>query len=172
MRVPWKTVLALTALMAVCVFAPAQVNVSSPAAVKDLSSSAIGSAAPSNATYAGGNSSGNLAGIVACDSSALSTISTATTTQIVALVSGKSIYICGLVMNGGGTTTAKLVYGTGTNCATGLTSLTPAFTLASGTNLAVGGGLGYVAKTITGNALCVTNSAAATANVFVAYTQF
>jgi hypothetical protein len=172
MRVPWKTVLALMALVVLGVFAPAQVNVSSPAAVRDQASSAIGSVVPSTAIYAGGISSGNLAGVVACDSSALLTISTATTTQLVALVSGKSIYVCGLVMNGGGTTTAKLVYGTGTNCATGLTSLTPAFTLASGTNLVFGSGLGYVAKTISGNALCVTNSAAATANVFVAYTQF
>jgi hypothetical protein len=169
MRVSLRVGLAVVALG---VFAPAQVNVSSPAVVKDQASSATGSAAPSIASFAGGNSSGNLAGIVACDSSAQLTISTATTTQMVALVSGKSIYVCGFLFNGGGAATAKLVYGTGTNCATGQTSLTPAFTLASGTNVAFGGALGYVARTIAGNALCVTNSAAAAANVFVAYTQF
>jgi hypothetical protein len=169
MRVCLRVVLAVAVLG---VFAPAQVNVSSPGVVKDQASSATGSATPSIASYAGGNSSGNLAGIVACDSSALLTVSTASTTQMVALVSGKSIYVCGIVINGGGATTAKLVNGAGTNCATGLTSLTPAFTLASGTNLAFGGGLGYVTKTIAGNALCVTNSASAAANVFIAYTQF
>jgi hypothetical protein len=169
MRVPLRVALALAVLG---VFAPAQVNVSSPAVVKDQASSATGSAAPSAAIYAGGNSSGNLAGIVACDSSAQLTVSTATTTQMVSLASGKTIYICGFLLNGGGAATAKLVYGTGTNCATGLTSLTPAFTLASGTSLTFGGGVGYVAKTIAGNALCITNSTAAAANVLVAYTQF
>jgi hypothetical protein len=162
--------IALVALL--CAFAPAQVNVSSPAGVKDQASSATGSTAPGNAMYAGGNSSGILTGIVACDSSAQLTMSTATTTQMVALVSGKSIYVCGLILNGGGSTTTKLVYGTGTNCATGTTSLTPAFTLASGTNVILGGGLGFVTKANTANALCVTNSAAATANIFVSYTQF
>src|ERR1035437_25707 len=149
-----------------------QVNVSAPAPVKDQASSSTGSAAPATAQYVGGISSGNLGGIVACDSSAQIAMSTATTTQMVALVSGKSVYVCGFVINGGGATTAKLVHGTGTSCATGQTSLTPAFTLASGTMLSFGGGLGYVTKAPSGNALCVTNSAAVTANVFVTYTQF
>ena len=89
-----------------------------------------------------------------------------------ALASGKAIYICGFAINGGGTTTAKLVAGTGTNCATGTTTLTPAFSLSTATTVAMGGGMGYVAKAAAGNALCATNSAAVTANLFVAYTQF
>ena len=149
-----------------------QVNVSSPAGVKDQASSAAGSAAPATAIYAGGNSSGNLAGLVACDSSAQITVSTATTTQMVALVAAKSIYVCGFVINGAGATTAKLVYGTGANCATGQVSLTPAFTLATGSNVALGNGLGYLMKTISANALCVTNSAAVAANVLITFTQF
>jgi hypothetical protein len=112
------------------------------------------------------------AGIVKCDSSAQLTMSTATTTQMVAPAAGKSIYVCGFAINGGGATTAKLVAGTGTNCGTGTVTLTPAFSLANATTVALGGGLGYVAKAASGNALCATNSAAATANLFVAYTQF
>ena len=111
-------------------------------------------------------------GRVACDSSAQLTMSTATTTQMVALASGKAIYICGFAINGGGTTTTKLVAGTGTNCATGTVMLTPAFSLGTATTVAMGGGLGYLTKAAAGNALCATNSAAVTANVFVAYTQF
>ena len=149
-----------------------QVNVSSPVGTKDQASSATGSAAPGAAVFLGANSSGNLAGVVGCDSSALLTVSTATTTQIVALVAAKSIYVCGFVINGAGATTAKLVYGAGVNCATGQVSLTPAFTLATGSNVIYGGGLGYVTKTIAANALCVTNSAAIAANVLVSYTQF
>ena len=87
---------------------PAQVNVSAPSPVKDQASGATGSAAPATAIYAGGNSSGNLAGIVACDSSAQLAVSTATTTQAIALVAGKSIYICAMAINGAGATTAKI----------------------------------------------------------------
>jgi hypothetical protein len=50
--------------------------------------------------------------------------------------------------------------------------LTPAFSLALATTVSLGGGVGYIAKTPSGNALCVTNSAAVAANVLVAYTQF
>ena len=91
---------------------------------------------------------------------------------MVALSAGKTIYVCSFVINGGGATTAKLVYGTGTNCGTGQVTLTPAFSLASASTVAAGGGLGYILKTAAANALCVTNSAAVAANVFVAYTQF
>jgi hypothetical protein len=169
MRVSLRVALALGVLV---VFAPAQVNVSSPAGVKDQASSATGSAAPSTAIYAGGNSSGNLAGIVACDSSAQLTVSSATTAQLVSPLSHKSIYVCGFLLNSDGAATAKLVYGTGNNCGTGLTPLTPAFSLARGTPLTFGGGLGYVARTSAGSALCVNNLAGSSTNVFVAYTQF
>ncbi len=152
--------------------AVAQLNVSSANAVKDQSSSTTGSAAPSTAMFAGGNSSGNLTGLIACDSSAQISLSTVTTTQAIALASNKSIYVCAMLINGAGATTAKLVYGTGTNCATGLTALTPAFTLATGSNVSIGNGLGYLIKVPSGNALCVTNSAAIAANVLVTYTQF
>ena len=161
---------AVLALAPLCLAALAQVNVSSPEAVK--ASSSTGAAAPATAHYMGGVSSGNLAGIVACDTSAQIAVSTVTTTQIVALVSGKSIFVCGFVLNGGGTTTAKLVYGTGTNCATGQVNLTPAFSLAVASTISAGGGLGYLLKTAAANALCVTNSAAVAANVLVSYTQF
>jgi hypothetical protein len=150
----------------------AQLNVSSPNVVKDQSSSTTGSAAPTTAMFAGANSSGNLTGVVACDSTAFITVSTITTAQVIALASNKAIYICAVLINGGGATTAKLVSGTGTNCATGLTALTPAFTLATGSNVSIGTGLGYLTKAPSGNALCVTNSAAITANVLVTYTQF
>jgi hypothetical protein len=172
MRSTGTIIRAMLALGWLAGVAVAQLNVSSPSPVKDQASSSTGSAAPASAHYIGANSSGNLGGIVACDNSTQIAMSTATTSQIVALVSGKAIYVCGFVIGGGGATTAKVVYGTGTNCATGQVSLTPAFTLASATTVNLGGGLGYVMKAPSGNALCVTNSAAVTANVFIAYTQF
>jgi hypothetical protein len=150
----------------------AQVFVSQPVGVKDQATSSTGSAAPANALYTGGVASGNLAGIVACDSSALLTVSTATTTQMVALVAAKSIYICSMTINGAGTTTGKLVSGTGTNCGTGQANLTPAFSLIAGSTISAGAGLGYVVKAASGAAVCVTNSAAVAVNVLVSYTQF
>jgi len=154
------------------VFAPAQVNVSTPQPVKTPANGSTGAAAPATADYVGANSSGNLAGVVACDSSAQLAMSAATTTQMVALAAGKAVYVCGFAINGGGATTTKLVAGTGTSCGTGTVTLTPAFSLGTATTVAMGGGLGYVAKAAAGNALCATNSAAVTANIFVAYTQF
>ena len=152
--------------------APAQVLVSQPVPVKDAASSTTGAAAPSTASFTGAVASGNLAGIVACDNSAQLTVSTITTTQIVALLGTKSTYICSMVINGAGNTTGKLVSGTGTNCATGQASLTPAFNLVSGSAVSAGSGLGYVMKAGAGAAVCVTNSAAVAINVMVAYTQF
>lgn len=175
MKMPRKTMrIALTGVV-LALLAPAgraQVYVSQPVGVKDQATSTTGSAAPANAHYAGGVASGNLTGIVVCDSSALLTVSTATTTQIVALAAAKSIYICSLTINGAGSTTGKLVSGTGTNCGTGQANLTPAFSLAAGSTVTAGSGLGYVVKTASGAAVCVTNSAAVGVNVLVSYTQF
>ena len=65
--------------------AAAQVYTSSPAPVKGQSSATTGAAVPTTADLTGVVSSGNLTGLVACDSSALLSMTTATTTQIVAL---------------------------------------------------------------------------------------
>jgi hypothetical protein len=172
MRVKRNIVLGMGALMLWAVFAPAQVYVSAPAPVRDQASSATGSAAPANAVYMGVNSSGNVGGMVACDSSAQLNVTTATTTQIIALVAGKTIYVCGMLINSAGTTTVRLVQGNGTNCATAPVNMTPAFNLAASTNVAFGGGLGYVMKSTAGNAICVTNSAAIGTNTLITYTQF
>ena len=137
-----------------------------------VSSSSTGATAPTTASLTGVVSSANLTGLVACDSSAVLSMSTATTTQAIALVAGKSIYICGFVVNAGGTTTARLVQGTGANCATGLTNLTPAFNLATGGNVTLGNSVGQVLKSSSGSAVCVTNSAAIALNILVIYTQF
>mgnify|MGYP001584482886 CR=1 FL=1 len=53
-----------------------------------------------------------------------------------------------------------LVYGTGSNCGTGTTSLTGAYPLIAQAGIAKGNGAGPVLFVPSGNALCVTNSAA------------
>jgi hypothetical protein len=136
----------------------------------DSATSATGSAVPSKAAYIGGNSSGNLTGIIACDSSVFLDMATATTTQLVALSSGKSIYICSYDIQSNGTASVKLVYGTGSNCGTGTTQLTSNLDLTAQTGLSRGSGLGMLAKTAASNALCATSSAAVNVHIDVTYT--
>lgn len=64
-------------------------------------------------------------------------ISTATTTQLIAPLSGAPVYVCGMVLNQvNGTGSLALEYGTGTTCGTGTTAMTGtifAATTSSGT---------------------------------------
>lgn len=109
--------------------------------------------------------------LTSCDNTASISMSSATTTQAIALASGKSVYVCGFVFNADGKTTAKLVQGTGTNCATGQSSLTPPFNLDAGANVQLGSGLGRLLKSNAGSAVCVTSSAGKTLNVLLIYAQ-
>lgn len=132
----------------------------------------------SSPTLAGVNSSGTVTSITACDSFAFLQMTTATTTQLVALAAGKSIRVCAYSIQGSTTATAttlRFVQGTGSNCATGLASITPAWNMpASSTALpsSVGSGLGQVFATGAGNALCATSTAAGTVNIGISFTIF
>lgn len=99
-------------------------------------------------------------------------ISTATTTQLIALVAGKNIFVTSWNVISGGTGTITLVYGTGTSCGTGTTSLTGAYPLIAQAGIVVGNGLGNVLIVPPGNALCATTSAAVQMSGSVAYAQF
>jgi hypothetical protein len=131
-----------------------------------------GSSVPPTAHFAGAESSGNLVGIVQADNSVAINISTATTTQIVALSSGKKIYVVAWDVVAGGTGAITLEYGTGSNCGAGTTMLTGAYPLTAQNGIAKGGGLGAVLVVPAGNALCALTSAAVQMSGSVAYTQF
>lgn len=107
-----------------------------------------------------------------CDRSVAISGNTLGTTQIVAAATGQRIYLCGFVLTGGGATTAQFVSGTGTNCATNTTTLTGALELGDNTAVAYGGGVGFVARTAAGHALCWTNGAAVQVSGLVTYAQF
>lgn len=97
-------------------------------------------------------------------------------TQLVALASSKIIYVCSYSFSSSSTTanTLKLVYGTGSNCATGQTAMTPGIILQAATSQ---GPIGKVnpnsagLATIASNALCVLTNAAAAAQAEVSYVQ-
>jgi hypothetical protein len=113
-------------------------------AVQDAATGATGSAVPAKAQYAGAVSSGNLTGLIQADASAAISVSTATTTQIVALSSTKKIYVTSFDVIAGGTGNITFEYGTGSNCGTGTTVLTGAYNLTAQAGIAKGNGLGAV----------------------------
>ena len=133
---------------------------------------ATGAAVPVRAVYAATNSSGNLTGLIACDKSVSISTATSGSTQLVALVSGQIIYVCGYNFMANGAVNVKLLYGTGAACATGPTDLTGAYNLTAQTGVAYGHGVGTVTRTAANNALCVNLSAAIQVSGIVTYTQF
>lgn len=88
-------------------------------------------------------------------------ISATADAELVALSGSTVIYVCGFSFGLSGTTTptARLIYGTGTVCATGLTALTGAYanggTPTVPIHYEVGNGGGTVMKGAAGNALCI-----------------
>jgi hypothetical protein len=97
-------------------------------------------------------------------------ISTATTTQLVALSAGKVVYACGFTASVGATTTAQFEYGTGTTCGTGTTVLTGAFAPATGAVLGLSGE-GSRFATPAGNALCVLSTGTGGINGVLTFVQ-
>ncbi len=148
-------------------------NVSSPLPTQDASTGATGSAVPAKATFIGERQSTGLAGHIGCDKSAFVNITTATTTQIVALVSGQTIQVCSFDISGGGTAqTVIFKSGTGASCGTGTASLSGTYGLAINGSIARGNGEGVLFNAGSGNALCATTSAASTTAINVTYAQF
>lgn len=133
---------------------------------------ATGATVPANATLAGAQSGANMVALIQASASAAITMSTATTTQFVALSGGTKIYITSFDFVAAGTTNVTLVYGTGSNCGTGTTALTGAYTLTAQAGVAKGSGLGPVLVVPAGNAFCVTNSQAIVIGGSISYTQF
>jgi hypothetical protein len=131
----------------------------------------FGSATPATGMAVGASSSGNLTPFIQADASAPINVSTSTTTQIVALVSAKAIYVTGFDVIAAGTGNITFEYGTGSNCGTGTTVLTGAYNLTAQAGLARGGA-GVVWKIPASNALCVVTSAAVQMSGSVSYTQF
>jgi len=97
-------------------------------------------------------------------------ISTATTTQLVALTTGKIVYACGFSASFGASTTAQFAYGTGSACGTGTTALTGVF--APGTGVVLGlSAEGAHFQTIASNALCLVSTGTGGINGVLTYIQ-
>lgn len=141
-------------------------------AIANFGMGATGATVPVNAQLSGAQSGANMVALIQASASAALTVSTATTTQLVALSGSTKIYVTAFDVIAGGTGNITFVYGTGSSCGTGTTSLTGAYPLTAQTGIAKGNGLGPVLVVPAGNALCVTTSAAVQMSGSVAYTQF
>jgi hypothetical protein len=99
-------------------------------------------------------------------------ISTATTTQLIALAASKSIAITSLNIIATGTGNIQFVYGTGSNCGTGQANLTGNYNLTAQAGLAFGDGIAPILIIPPGNALCAVTSASVGIAGSVSYAQF
>lgn len=106
-----------------------------------------------------------------CPLSAPITFSAASgTLQIVGLSASKIIRVCHVSLSSTVATDITLVYGTGSNCGSGTTSLTGAYK--GVTTLALDFGPEAALRTASANEFCITSSAVATVGGVVSYAQF
>lgn len=106
-----------------------------------------------------------------CPNSAPITFSAASgTLEIVALTSLQTIRICHISLSSTVATNITLVYGTGTNCGTGTTSLSGAYQQV--TSMALDFGATGALRPAVSNAFCVTSSVSATVGGLVTYAKF
>lgn len=155
-------------------------------ALAGVGAGATGAAPPANAVQIGGVTSGATGGLLSalpvCDSQGWLDMTTATTTEIAPLVSSRTIHVCYVLAMAGGTTTMTFKRGTGTNCGTGTTAVSPGFELTAQAGFSMGTGFGEVlgaagagtvgGATTSGNALCVTSSAGVNLHVLVRYAVY
>lgn len=99
-------------------------------------------------------------------------ISTATTTEIVPLVVGRSIYVTSWDAISSIAGTMKFVYGTGTNCGTGTTDITGTYAFGASTVFSKGNGMGSVISVPMSNAICITSASTINVQGSLSYSQF
>ena len=99
-------------------------------------------------------------------------ISTATTTQIVALAASQKIYITGGVLVSSGANTVTLKYGTGAACGTGTTSISGAMDFTAQTGIGFNSGFGPSLVIPSAQAFCITTSAAVQLSGWITYAQY
>lgn len=133
----------------------------------------IGAAPPANGIQTVALTSGATGGLIQpliqCNSSVVYDASTNGSTELVALTSGRTIYVCGYSIMAGGTVNVKLIYGTGTACATGSANMTPTYQLLAQVGIVDGSPFNRGLKTASANALCINTSAGVSTQAIVYY---
>jgi hypothetical protein len=120
----------------------------------------------------GGTTGGAAAAPPICDSQAFLDMTTATTTEIIALTASRVVHICHIRAMANGATVMTFKISTGTNCASP-TAIDAAYDLTAQTGFSAGSGVGEVLSGGTaGAAVCVTSSAAVNLHVFMRYAKY
>lgn len=133
----------------------------------------FGGATPAAGAALGASGAGGLlTSIVQAGGSVPISISTATTTQLVALAANRAIYVTSWDVLAGGAGTITFEYGTGTACATGTVVLTGPYGLTAQVSIGKGSGLGPVLFVPASNALCAVTSAAVQLSGALSFSQF
>ncbi len=127
----------------------------------------------------GTGTAGPWVGYVNCDNTAIYSASTNGNTELVALTTNETIVVCGFQISQSTSTavSVRLVYGTGSACATGETSMTPTYPIQAAAST---GPIGMVVmtpgfmgmKTAVSNALCIETNAAVSVQAMVWYAKF
>ncbi len=126
-------------------------------------------------TTRAGAAAGTLASrppVVFCQQSAIYDASTNGATQLVALVAGQSVRVCGFDLFAAGTASVSLVSGTGTNCGTGQAQVTPAFQLTTQTGIVDPGRTVRGLNGPAGAALCLLTSAGVAVQAIEHFSQY
>lgn len=112
-------------------------------------------------------------GQLACSQNVKYDASTTGSTRIFTAnpTSPNQVYICGYIINVGATATnVGFIYGTGTNCGTGTTALTPVFVLPIAGQVFDDAGIWHGLTVPAGKDLCISASAANAVQAIVYYT--
>lgn len=125
----------------------------------------------SDQTVVPANETNNKCSTAASVTNAPISINTAVTTQVVAISGSTQIYICKVLLMAAGATNVTLEYGTGSLCATGLTTLTGAMPLAAQAGWVEPMGFKPNYTTPAGQAFCIVNSAAVQVSGSISYVQ-
>ena len=107
----------------------------------------------------------------AVESVAISQTSLDGNAQLVALVAGQVIYVCGWDFLASAAASVRFVYGTGTACATGETGLTGAYPVAANNGVVRANAGAVQAKTTAGQALCIETSTSINVHGLLTYVQ-
>jgi hypothetical protein len=106
-----------------------------------------------------------------CTSSTFYNASTNGSTELVALSSGKVVYICGYTIIAAGTVNVQFNGGTGSNCGSGTANLTPAYELTAGTVIVDSSTITRGLQTASSAALCISTSAGVAVQAMIYYVQ-
>lgn len=109
---------------------------------------------------------------IKCTNKAIYAASSSGSTEMVAAVTGRTIYVCGYTVFSGGTSNVKFVSGTATNCASTAADMTPAYAFIAQTGIVDGSSFNRGLIAPVSNALCINSSAAVAVSAIVYYSQF